>query len=178
MDAMLVDSNISPTLLLSDIYALSGAGISDFGGWVDQVLLFFLIGVPKALWPGKPFGFGYQYTVDNMPDYLVDAGHSIAATFVGEHIYYLGWFLGLAGAVLSVAMLASLYKLLNRETILGGYGAIAVAVWLPTWYWGGLASFSARFLASAAPLVILYLFHRIYVRQRGRASRQAHARHG
>lgn len=164
--ASLGDSNTSPVQLISTIYLVAGNTVKSLSGWLDQFFLFFLAGMPRNLWPGKPFGFGYQYTVENFEQYLQDAGHSVAATFVGEHIYYLGAFYGIFGVTLSVLLIAFLYRFLCRKSILGGYGAIAVAIWLPTYYWGGMQAFSARFSLSAVPLILLYLLHRAYIRTR------------
>jgi len=164
--ASLQDSNISPIELLTNIYMYVGTSVKNFHGWVDQFILFFTAGVPRALWPTKPLGFGYQYTMENLEKYLQDAGHSIAATFAGENIYYLGSFYGTLGVTLAVLMVAFLYRFLCRRSILGGYGAVAVAIWLPTFYWGGMQAFSARLSLSVAPLVLLYLGHRAYLRAR------------
>lgn len=158
----LKDSNISPLVLLTTIYTTAGTQVASLRGWLDQLLLFFTIGFPRELWPSKPLGFGYEYTVDNLEEYLAQAGHSVAATYVGEHIYYLGSFYSVFGVTLSVILMAYLYRFLCRKSILGGYGTMAVAIWLPTFYWNGMASFSARFSLSAAPLILLYIFHRAY----------------
>lgn len=171
--AMSRDSNTSPLLLLSEIYATSGAFTSDFAGWLDQLTLFFLTGVPRTLWPDKPNGFGYQYTVDNLPQNLADSAHSVATTFVGEHVYYLGPWLGVAGMLLAVGLVCLLYRLLSRPSILGGHGVIAVAVWAPTFYWGGMASFSARFSLSVAPLILLHLLHQWHLATSARKAQAA-----
>lgn len=160
------DSNVSPILLLTDIYASAPESIPSFSGWLDQVMLFFFIGVPRMWWPEKPLGFGYLYTVDNLEQYLIDAGHSVAATFVGENLYFLGIYGAALGVSFNIVVLSYLYRLLCRKSIMNGYASIAVAIWIPTFYWGGMAAFSARFTTSVLFFWIIYIMYNIYLKSR------------
>ncbi|MBS7556566.1 hypothetical protein KHC23_23340 [Ancylobacter dichloromethanicus] len=158
------DSAVSPFLLSSTIYETRGSSaINDFSGWIDQMMLFFLSVFPRAIWTTKPNGFGYQYTIENLAQYLIEAGHSVAANFLGEHVYYLGGVWGIFGMALSVTLIYIIYRVLSRPDILGGYGVFLVGLWIPTYYWGGMQAFSARFLLSCVPLVLLWGLHRAYL---------------
>lgn len=161
------DSAITPILLSTDIFDSRGyLGVIDFDGWVDQVILFFFPVVPRVIWPSKPNGFGYQYTLENLDPYLASAGHSVAANFLGEHIYYLGGVGGVLGAFFALNLIVLLYRFLSNPKIFGGYCSFIVALWLPTYYWGGMQAFSSRFMLSFVPLAAIIYFYRIYVRYR------------
>ena len=123
--------------------------------WWDQIILFFLGTLPRAIWNDKPFGFGFQYTVDNLTSSYINSGHSIAATFMGEHIYYLHQPIFVAGTILAIYMVVITYKILNHRRFLYGCGGYLVAIYIPTFYWGGLASFSQRFLFGLATAIII-----------------------
>ncbi len=161
------DSAITPILLSTEIFYSRGyLGVVDFSGWVDQIVLFFFPVVPRAIWPSKPNGFGYQYTLDNLDPYLASAGHSVAANFLGEHVYYLGSVGGVAGAFFALTVIVVLYRYLSNPNIFGGYCSFIVALWTPTYYWGGMQAFSSRFMLSFIPLMIMIYFYRIYVKYR------------
>lgn len=165
------DSTFSPILLLSRIYASAPETFANIPGWLDQIILFFLIGVPRIWWSEKPLGFGYLYTVENLEKYLVDAGHSVAATFVGENIYYLGIDGAILGVSFNIFILSYLYRVLCQKSIMNGYASIAVAIWIPTFYWGGIAAFSARFTTSILFFWMLYIIYSIYSRIQKRKKR-------
>lgn len=123
--------------------------------WLDQLVLFFVGVFPRAWWPEKPFGFGYQYVVDNFTQSYIDAGHSIAATFMGEHIYYLQSPLFVFGTTMALAMVFGLFTLCQKLFRLNGAGGLLVCIYLPTFYWGGWASFAQRFLFGFAIFMII-----------------------
>lgn len=166
------DSNVGPVLMLMRIHETHGLSHMDFKGWFDQIILFFAIGFPRAWWPDKPQGFGFRYTLDMLEPYLRAAGHSIAPTMVGEHIYYLGPVGAIFGITVSAVLIVTVYRVLSSDSVFGSYGALVVAMWLPTFYWGGLASFSARFSLSVAALILLLVAYRVSVR-----FRRSHRRH-
>lgn len=169
LESSVKDSTVTPYVLMGDIYDLYGGfGINDFSGWFDQIMLFFLSVFPRALWPSKPNGFGYQYTIENLDQYLIDLGHSAFALFFGENVYYLGVVWGVLGMFVSLCLVLAVYRILMIEKILGGYGIFVVALWIPTYYWGGMQSFSSRFLMSGIPIVFLFILHKIYVLVRAR----------
>lgn len=165
-DVALKDSIATPITILDTIYHHSLGGYEiRLSGWFDQVLLFFLAAVPRALWEGKPNGFGFAYTLENLSPDLVAAGYSMAAIFPGENVYYLGPIVGIAGTLVAVAMVCLLWRLLCRY--LNGYLAVGVAVHLPTFYWGGLQAYAGRNLVWLIPALALALLFRFLERPRG-----------
>jgi hypothetical protein len=154
--ASLSDSNSGPLLLGSSIIERARNGIViDLPGWFDQVILIFLAVWPRAWWREKPLGFGAAWVADNMgPGYW---GHSIASTFMGEHIYYLGLAWGSAAAFASLILIALTYNAMMQARSLFGLGGYLVAVYLPTFYWGGMASFATRFWIGLIPLLVALL---------------------
>lgn len=154
--AVLNDSMTSPVNLLGDIFYTDR--VINWAGIIDQYLLFFIGALPRALWEGKPYGFGFQYTVDQMDWGLVEAGHSVASTFAGEHIYYLGAFWGIVSALFAVILFSIVYRIiysLDRYKVLFS----VYLMYVLTFYWGGLASFSHRFqLSFLLPFILLFVF--------------------
>jgi hypothetical protein len=151
------DSSAAPMLtgqqIFENVLSFGGKGIS---GSLDQFMLFFLGAVPRVWWPDKPSGFGYQYVVDNLDDNLIDVGYSIASSFVGEHFYYLGPWGAVAGIVCAILMMAWLFNVLADEKLVFGSAGYTVALYVPTFYWGGIASFSARFLLGIVPVLLFF----------------------
>lgn len=127
----------------------------DVQGFIDQILFTAFIFIPRTLWPSKPYGFGYEFTVRHYEQYLVDAGHSIAATLIGEHIYFLGY-LGMLSAITTLLVIGWLTNILYR---LKGYNGNAILIFSASMMiltWGGMTSFSARV---ALPLIIFLLLN-------------------
>lgn len=156
--AVLNDSMTSPIMLLNDIYCCEPAVSVNDEGIFDQYLLFLLGAFPRAFWPEKPFGFGFQYTVDQMDYHFVESKHSIAATFLGEHFYYLGPYIGLLTALLTIGLVSLAYRVFynfdKHKLIFPVY-----LMYLLTFYWGGMASFSQRFQISLFfPFLFLSIF--------------------
>ncbi len=158
------DSTTSPYRLADQIigdYPGVGGGIG-FQGVADQYLLFFVGAFPREIWESKPLGFGALYTIDNLSERLVDAGHSVAALFVGEHIYYVGYFWGGFFALLATLLVCFLYRLAYRLSPASQVLAIPVALYVTSFFWVGLATYSQRlqqgfFLICAAWLVLVFI---------------------
>lgn len=137
-----IDSNLSPILLATD---LARTSVSESGGVFDligQFSLLFITLVPRAIFPGKPNGFGFEFTLRELDITLIQAGHSIAGLFMGDHLYFLGK-IGLFTSSLSVLLVCLVYILAIRSSrfhLLGGL----VALQLPTFIWNGIGSFSQR----------------------------------
>lgn len=145
--AALRDSAISPLLTAQDLLnRVDPNSPLRWNEWWDQFILYFLGPFPRQFWPGKPYGFGFQYVIDNFESSYVTAGHSIAATFMGEHIYYLSFPILFAGSMLSIILVIVTARTAQSLKIFLGSGAYLVAMFIPTFYWGGMASFSQRFL--------------------------------
>lgn len=161
------DSTLSPLLLAGEIFDLRGSPeVSSFYGWLDQIILLFLAATPRVFWPSKPFGFGYIYTVENLDYYLAEAGHSVAGTFFGEHIYYLGSVFGPLGLFFVLTIMIVAFRVLSSPRIFGGCCSFVFGMWLPTFCWGGAQAFSARFEISCIPLVLFLWIYGVYVRRR------------
>ncbi len=156
----LSDSNSGPLLLgQSFIERAKYGGVIDLPGWLDQVILIGLAVWPRVWWREKPLGFGAAWVADNMgPGYW---GHSIASTFMGEHLYYLGLGWGSLAAFASVVLISSVYNGMMRSSSLFGLGGYLVAVYLPTFYWGGMASFATRFWIGLIPLLVAIAVFRV-----------------
>jgi hypothetical protein len=163
------DSSFFPILKLQEVLQVTPVFHNDFRGIFDQFLLFFLAPVPRVLWPSKPNGFGFAYTVDNYVQGYIDSGYSIAATFVGEHVYYLGSPLFYVSTLLTLGILIVAIQVIHRSP--GEYQLLGVAIliYLPTFFWGGMAVFSARVLIGV-PLLLVFA---VLMRDRAPASRSA-----
>lgn len=151
VEAVLGDSAFGPYRLASTFAAHAQTWGLDLPGFFDQVIFTLFVFVPRDIWPEKPYGFGFEYTVKNLDAYLVAAGHSVAATFIGEHLYYLGYW-GLLTAVVMSYTVAALCRLIYGIRVLHGHGIALVACSVPVLVWGGMTSFSARL---ALPLIVM-----------------------
>lgn len=148
-----IDSNLSPFLLANDIsFREQEVNIM---GLLEQLFLFFFMWIPRVFWEEKPYGFGFEYTVQNLDQHLIDAGHSIASLYVGEHIYYMGG-IGLLSSLASVMLLAATYSYLCKQKYGFSYAAFITAIHIPTFIWGGLASYSARIWVGLLTFMLLY----------------------
>lgn len=165
MVAALQDSAISPLVTAQDLLNKSDPnGAIRLTEWWDQVLLFFIAPLPRTWWLEKPYGFGFQYVLDNFSSSYASAGHSIAGTFMGEHIYYLPYPLFIFGTLLSILLISVLYRTIQSSSIFLECGSYIVAIYIPTFYWGGLASFSARFIIGLVPALIALLLFKMYTK--------------
>ncbi|KZY35100.1 hypothetical protein A3730_02850 [Alcanivorax sp. HI0044] len=158
------DSTTSPYRLVDQIvneYPGMGAALG-LQGVIDQFVLFFAGAFPRNLWESKPLGFGFLYTVDNLSVSLIDAGHSVAALFVGEHIYYVGFSGGVLFAFLATFLVCALYRVTYRLSTVSHILSIPVAMYVTSFFWAGIATYSQRlqqglFLILAAWLVVFFL---------------------
>lgn len=158
---MLADSSFGPYRTASGFLEIYNDRGLDVLGFFDQALFSVLVFVPRELWPEKPYGFGFEYTVQHLDSSLVDAGHSIAATLAGEHIYYLGaW--GVLTAIGMVFLVSQLGQLLYNIATLRGYAIIVLATSVPVLLWGGMTSFAAR---AVIPLMLISVFIAIRTRR-------------
>lgn len=150
------DSAYSPYRLASSfIDTFNKQGI-DIGGFFDQIIFTFFVFIPRVMWPEKPYGFGFEYTVRHYDTYLIDAGHSIAATLIGEHIYYLGY-LGLITSLIIFSFIAWVVNFLYNIKGLNGNGVLLFSASMMVLVWGGMTSFSARIALPTIIFLILYL---------------------
>lgn len=151
-EGALNDSAYQPYVLASSF--LEKINDFDLSGLIDQWVFTFFVFIPRSIWESKPNGFGYEYTVQNLEQYLVDSGHSVAGTLLGEHIYYVGYF-GLVSCLVFIYLLyvftLSLYKRFGFS--LGA--SVIVATSMFALFWGGMSSFSTRIITGFVVYIIL-----------------------
>ena len=155
-EAVLYDSAYGPYRLASSFIEHFEMRGYDFSGFFDQIIFTFFVFVPREVWPSKPYGFGFEYTVRHLDAYLIDAGHSIASTLIGDHIYYLGYF-GVFTSLIIIAVIAMVVNLLYRIKGLNGNGVLLFSASMMVLVWGGMTSFSARVALPSIVFVVLFL---------------------
>lgn len=152
-----IDSNLSPIIQANDFVSAIVNSHHDWLELVGQFSLFFLGWVPRALWIDKPIGFGLEYTLRELDTYLGENGHSIASLFIGEHIYLAGAY-GYLSCILAVSILALFYIGFSHLDKKSMTIALLVCLQLPTYVWGGTASFGARFYSSLILVIVALVF--------------------
>lgn len=130
----------------------------DLAGLIDQWIFTLFVFIPRAVWSEKPYGFGFEYTVRNLDWSYIDAGHSIAATFVGEHLYFMGYW-GFISAGLMVFVISCLVNFFNKLNFLHGAGVSIISANAMALVWGGMTSFSARMAFSIIVFLVIYFFY-------------------
>jgi len=158
LDVISQDSVVGPYRLASEFLDHAQQSGLDLRGFVDQVIFSLFSFVPRGLWPSKPFGFGYQYVLDNMDPYLALAGHSIASTLIGDHLYYLGLW-GVITGIVMCYVIAKFCRLANSMKLFDGFGVVLFSSNMMVLIWGGMTSFSARIIH---PLIIFSFLIWIY----------------
>lgn len=164
-ESALNDSAYGPYRLASSFISDFNQRGFDFLGFWDQIIFTFLVFIPRAIWPNKPFGFGFEYTVRHLDDYLVDAGHSIASTLIGDHIYFLGY-LGVITSLLIFALIAFATNALYKIKGLNGNGVLVFSASMMVLVWGGMTSFSARIIMPSIIFVLLFTVFRRFLTRR------------
>lgn len=164
-EGALSDSAYGPYRLASSFIEHFDRRGYDFSGFLDQIIFTFFVFVPRDIWPSKPYGFGFEYTVRHLDAYLVDAGHSIASTLIGDHIYYLGYF-GVFTSMVIMAILAFAVNFLYRIKGLNGNGVLLFSASMMVLVWGGMTSFSARVALPSIVFVVLFLILRRFLTRR------------
>lgn len=130
----------------------------DLAGLIDQWIFTLFVFIPRAVWSEKPYGFGFEYTVRHLDWSYIDAGHSIAATFVGEHLYFMGYW-GFISAGLMVFLISCLVNFFNKLNFLHGAGVSIISANVLALVWGGMTSFSARMAFSIIVFLVIYFFY-------------------
>jgi len=156
IDTYINDSSFSPFALANELYHSFEFFSLDVSGYIGQLVLVFFGFVPRELWFDKSIGFGRLFVEQEMGAGYSE-GHSIAGLFLGESFYFLSdmWWLG---AVLSVFVIYFLIKELYKMRGLLSYSSFMVAIYLPSFIWGGYASFGQRFSVAFIPVLLLVLF--------------------
>ena len=167
-EAILDDSAIGPYRLASSFVSHYIERAIDLLGFLDQVLFTILSFVPRDWWSAKPYGFGFQYVVENMEQSYVDAGHSIASTLIGDHLYFLGWWGLITGAAM-IYFIALACRAANESTTFQGFISVIFAANMTVLVWGGMTSFSARIifpLIGILPFVVISFLQSRFQRKR------------
>lgn len=161
-EAALEDSAYQPYRLASTFIDQFNESGFDIPGFFDQILFTFFVFIPRDIWTTKPYGFGFEYTVRYLDQFLIDAGHSIASTLIGDHIYYLGY-LGVFSSIIILALIAYTIRLFYRIKGLNGNAVVIFSSSMMVLVWGGMTSYSARIaLPSIVFIVLMILFKRIF----------------
>lgn len=156
---LMEDSWSSHLLLTSEmaetLHTRQAAGLSEY---LNQYLLLFLQWVPRDFWPDKPVGVGLSFVDDWIGRKGYGAGHSIALGYIGETMWYLNsWYpLGLILIFLTLLALRALAFSIDRN----GYVLFAfLDSFLPSFFWGGMATYGSRvwffFLPAVATIYLL-----------------------
>lgn len=162
-ETMLTDSSVSAFFLLNEIYEKvknNNLFSVDFGGFFNQFLLLFISFIPRDLFPDKPIGFGRLYVVKEMDTYHYSDEHSIAATLFGDPLYYLGLWLWIPFSILIICLLVYFYN--NIKNFKSNLDVVFL-IFIPTLVWGGMASFSSRFLFL---FLFLWLLSKVLIHRR------------
>jgi len=172
VESLTEDSVFSPYITAVQISNSTAARL-DFLGWLDQFLTYIYGAFPRVLWESKPLGFGRQYVVDELATSSFSEGHSIAALFLGENLHYLGaWWP--AGVAASLSALVAIFIYLHSRDRGSGSLGVLVCLWVPTYFWGGVASFSTRFQFGLLASLTLYLVLRLAKRRPGTSHMRIH----
>lgn len=157
LDVLLKDSSFGPFRRGHEIY--ENINLYDFNihGFLDQLLLMIFAFVPRELWPEKPIGFGRFYVNREMDTSLFSDEHSIAALFSGEFFYFLQNYSFIA-IILFLIFFISFLKLLSNKLYNLNHVAL---IYIPTFVWGGMASFGSRFSLVCCFLIVWLVIEKL-----------------
>lgn len=163
-DSTEIGSTESPLQFFAKLLANQGNYAHAHG---ESILGSMLILVPRAVWPGKPVGFGTNLTEIYSPE-LLAVGHTYAGLSLGELYYNFGW-LGLGMAVLLLGPLIRWVDRLGtwfaeglaptRSSLLKLVAVVLVIAGMPDLAWNGSSTFASRagFRVTLALLLLLLL---------------------
>lgn len=166
-ESALYDSAFGPYRLASGFIDHFNERGHDFGGFLDQLVFSLFVFIPRDLWEDKPLGFGFEYTVRHLASHLIESGHSVASTLIGDHIYYLGY-LGIFSGIIVLITLAFIANFLYRIKGLNGNGVIIFSASMMVLVWGGMTSFSARIALPSIIFLIFFVFLKNFIIRRTR----------
>lgn len=161
--AALDDSAFSPYRVTSEFFEHFKVSGYDFLSLLDQFIFSIFVFIPRTLWEEKPIGFGFLYTIENSSQYLINAGHSIAPTLLGEHIYYMG-FLGWITAIFSVLIVSVICNFSYKLKSFNGFGVVVPSSLIMGFFWGGMTSFFPRATFPFILMLFCMVFLRFYSR--------------
>nr|MBA2323778.1 hypothetical protein [Pseudonocardiales bacterium] len=162
-----LDGSGSVTQPLADfgrLLTLYDHGLLDLG-YGSTLLVTAAFFVPRALWPGKPDGFGAVLTQILEPE-LVSIGQSLAAHLGGEWLYDFGY-LGFAAMVLVMgwaigrldrwASGAVARPLTDRRAVVQLAAIVVMLAGIPDLEWAGTFTYWSRTASRLAVLAVLLL---------------------
>lgn len=137
--------------------------------WGETLFNAAVTGVPRAVWPDKPVGFGREIVDVTQPWLLSSEGFSDAGTFIGESIWNFGVWLAPAYLLGFIVLIRMLDKKIESSGVQGPDFAGAVALMIVALLAGTLlniiwGSFSTAAARSMIPLTLLISVW-IYARQ-------------
>lgn len=145
LEASLRDSAFGPYILASSFIDYNKLFGNDFAGFLDDIIFTALSFWPRDWWASKPYGFGFEFVVRHMDPSYAEAGHSIASTMIGDHLYFLGYF-GIVTAVVMTLVVARLSKYFYSLKNFYGFAVVIMACYMLVFVWGGMSSLSARLI--------------------------------
>jgi hypothetical protein len=162
-----LDGSGSVTQPLADfgrLLSLYDHGLLDLGHG-STLLVSAAFFVPRALWPGKPDGFGAVLTQILEPE-LVSIGQSLAAHLGGEWLYDFGY-LGLGAMVLVMGWAIGRLDrwasgvlarpLTDRRTVVQLAAIVVMLAGIPDLEWAGTFTYWSRTASRLAVLAVLLL---------------------
>lgn len=150
LDVLLKDSSLGPFRRGHDIYSDIESYSFNLLGFLDQFSLMIFSFIPREIWTNKPKGFGRLYVENEMDTTIFSEEHSIAGLFSGDFFYFLNYYSILILPIFLILFVGLLKKLNYRFSNINHVALI----YMPTFVWGGMASFGARFSLVCAFLII------------------------
>ncbi|MET8358463.1 hypothetical protein [Micromonospora sp. NPDC005171] len=144
-------SAVSPMSAFAELWQMNTIGLLP-RGWGETFFAAVVALVPRAFWPDKPVGFGYELVPYLAPG-LAGTGHSVAALWYGEWLFNFG-VVGVAAMIPVTGLgVSAIDRFLDRASsrplttpkALGGYVAgILLAVGLFDLVWVGGFTYMTR----------------------------------
>lgn len=176
-----LSSMLAPYFTLREVLTRFGmpGSLSEFEfQWGKTLLASVLFWVPRSLWPSKPPGLGFQYTLWFRPD-LASVGHSMVGSYLGEP--YVNF--GIMGLVIAPLVLGTVLGLIDRAVYQLASGprsldtrycwkAVSIAVvvaGIADYVWGSSFALSTR---AGSRLIILFMIAAIRLLLRQATSRR------
>lgn len=161
LEASLRDSAFGPYILASSFLNYNESLGNDYIGFLESVIFTAFSFVPRDWWSDKPYGFGFEFVVRHMDYSFVDAGHSIASTMIGDHLYFLGY-AGMLTAILMTLIVAWLCRYLYGLKRFHGFAVAIMACYMLVFVWGGMTSLSARLIFPFAVFIGYLIAEKIW----------------
>ncbi|MFJ2082464.1 hypothetical protein ACI2KV_08395 [Micromonospora chokoriensis] len=157
-------SAVSPMSAFAELWQMNTIGLLP-RGWGETFFAAAVALVPRAFWPDKPVGFGYELVPYLAPG-LAGTGHSVAALWYGEWLFNFGVVgmavmipvTGLAVSAIDRFLARASARPLTTPTALGRYvGGVLLAVGLFDLVWVGGFTYMTRTGPRLVVLVMLVI---------------------